>query len=159
MAVVKVNPSKQSTGPNEIRPPVRFRTRASSLGLTAVSTPALIEQINAGFSFDTLRRLATNIGIDLSELALMIGIPERTLARRKASDKFAPEESERLLRISSVFEKAVDLFHGNVEDAVGWLTNPKKALGYQQPLTYARTELGAHEVENLIGRIEHGVFS
>jgi putative toxin-antitoxin system antitoxin component (TIGR02293 family) len=159
MTALKLNPSRQNTSTTKGHSAMRFRGRASSLGLTAVSTPALIEQIDAGFSFDTLRKLAINIGVELSELASIIGIPERTLARRKASDKFAPEESERLLRVSSVFEKAVDLFHGNVEEAVVWLMNPKKALGYQQPLAYARTELGAREVENLIGRIQHGVFS
>ena len=40
-----------------------------------------------------------------------------------------PEESERLLRISAVFEDAVDLFEGDVAAAVNWLTTPRKALG------------------------------
>jgi uncharacterized protein (DUF2384 family) len=35
----------------------------------------------------------------------------------------------------------------------------KKALENQTPLEYSRTELGAREVENLIGRLEHGVFA
>jgi putative toxin-antitoxin system antitoxin component (TIGR02293 family) len=73
--------------------------------------------------------------------------------------RFAPDESERLLRVSTVFEKAVELFEGDVAGAVTWLTSPRRALGYQTPLAYSRTELGAREVENLIGRLEHGVFS
>lgn len=92
-------------------------------------------------------------------LAEVIGIPERTLARRKAAGRLAPEESERLLRISSIFEKAVDLFEGEVASAVNWLSTPKRTLENQSPLQYARTEVGAREVENLIGRLEHGVFS
>jgi putative toxin-antitoxin system antitoxin component (TIGR02293 family) len=71
----------------------------------------------------------------------------------------APEESERLLRISSVFEKAVELFDDDVASAVQWLTTPKKALDGEMPLRYARTEPGAREVEGLIGRLEYGVFS
>jgi uncharacterized protein (DUF2384 family) len=39
------------------------------------------------------------------------------------------------------------------------LIAPRKAFGNQSPLDYSRTELGAREVENLIGRLEHGVFS
>lgn len=69
------------------------------------------------------------------------------------------EESERLLRLSSVFEKAVELFEGDVAAAVNWLVSPRKALGDHTPLEYSRTELGAREVEGLIGRLEHGVFS
>jgi putative toxin-antitoxin system antitoxin component (TIGR02293 family) len=81
------------------------------------------------------------------------------LARRKVSRRLTPDESERLLRISAVFEDAVDLFEGDVAAAVNWLTTPRKALGDRAPLTYARTEPGAREVENLIGRLEHGIFS
>jgi putative toxin-antitoxin system antitoxin component (TIGR02293 family) len=87
------------------------------------------------------------------------GIPERTLARRKTAGKLAPDESERLLRIANLFEKCVELFEGDVTAAVNWLTSPKKALNQERPLMYARTEFGAREVEDLIGRLEHGVFS
>ena len=40
-----------------------------------------------------------------------------------------------------------------------WLKDPAWALGDIPPLTYADTELGSKEVEDLLGRIEHGVFS
>jgi len=95
----------------------------------------------------------------LSRLAATIGIPERTLARRRVSRRLTPDESERLLRISAIFEDAVDLFEGDVPAAVNWLNTPRKLLGDRSPLAYARTETGAREVENLIGRLEHGIFS
>lgn len=136
-----------------------FKKRGASLGLAASDTSGLIRQIDAGFSFAALRQLASHSGIDLTVLASIIGIPERTLARRKVADRLAPEESERLLRIAGIFEKAVELFDGNVDSAIQWLTNPKKAINYEKPLFYSRTELGAREVENLLGRIEYGVFS
>jgi putative toxin-antitoxin system antitoxin component (TIGR02293 family) len=40
-----------------------------------------------------------------------------------------------------------------------WLKEPSWALGDVIPLQYADTELGAQEVEDLLGRIEHGVFT
>jgi putative toxin-antitoxin system antitoxin component (TIGR02293 family) len=58
-----------------------------------------------------------------------------------------------------VFEKAVELFEGDVAAAVKWLTSPRKSFDNQSPLNYSRTEPGAHEVENMIGRLEHGVYS
>jgi putative toxin-antitoxin system antitoxin component (TIGR02293 family) len=146
----------QLEGPRRI---VRFKNRGASLGLGASDTPGLIRKIEVGFSFLALEKLESHTGVGLSMLGSIIGIPERTLARRKVAGKLAPEESERLLRISSIFEKSVELFEGDIEAAVNWLTTPKKALGNQQPLSYSRTELGAREVENLLGRIEHGVFS
>jgi putative toxin-antitoxin system antitoxin component (TIGR02293 family) len=70
----------------------------------------------------------------------------------------AKESSKRLLRLSSLFEKCVDLYEGDVAAAVNWLTSPKKALNDQTPLLYARTELRAREVEALIGRLDQGIF-
>ena len=40
-----------------------------------------------------------------------------------------------------------------------WLTSPQYGLGGAVPLEYAETEVGAREVEDLLGRIEHGVYS
>jgi len=137
----------------------RFKNPGESLGLSVHSTPELIREVMRGFSYQTLVAFETNSGMSLQEVAGAIGIPERTLARRKASGRLAPEESERLLRLSSIFEKAADLFEGDVPSAVNWLSVPKRALENQSPLEYARTEVGAREVENLIGRLEHGVFS
>src|SRR5271157_2824696 len=135
-----------------------FRGRGSSLGLGANETPELIQQVERGFPFAALRTLAANSGLALSLLASIIGIPERTLARRKTAGRLAPDESERLLRIANLFEKCVELFEGDVTAAANWLTTPKKALNQKPPLVYARTEFGARQVEDLIGRLEHGVF-
>jgi putative toxin-antitoxin system antitoxin component (TIGR02293 family) len=138
---------------------MRFRGRGASIGLATSDTAQLIRQIERGFSFATLRTLQANSGLALSLLASIIGIPERTLARRKTAGRLAPDESERLLRIANLFEKSVELFEGDVAAAANWLATPKKALYQQTPLMHARTELGARQVEDLIGRLEHGVFS
>jgi len=141
------------------RQSLRYRLRGSTLGLTAANPAELIQQLERGFSFRTLQTFESRSGLALSRLAATIGIPERTLARRRVSRRLTPDESERLLRISAIFEDAVDLFEGDVAAAVNWLTTPRKALGDRAPLAYARTEPGAREVENLIGRLEHGIFS
>jgi len=138
---------------------LRFKTRGASLGLTATQTCQLVSQIEAGLPYRALGSLAATSGLPVTQIASALGIPQRTLARRKAAGRFAPDESERLLRISIVFEKAVGLFEGNAAAAVTWLLSPQKALSNQTPLAYSRTEVGAREVEDLIGRLEHGVFS
>ena len=129
------------------------------MGLSASNTLDLIQQIEHGFSFKTLQAFASNSGISVSVITAIVGIRERTLARRKASTKLTTDESERLLRLSTVFQQAVELFEGDAVAAVKWLTTPRKALHKLSPLTYCRTELGGREIENLIGRLEHGVFS
>ncbi len=103
--------------------------------------------------FDQLKQ---NLGISSEELCDVVGITTRTLARR--TDRFKPDESERLLRVAGVFAKAVDVLED--EDAARhWMSRPKSALGGLTPLRCCDTEIGTRETEALLGRIEHGVFS
>src|SRR5207302_11363408 len=97
--------SDKTRSPGRSRPrTLRFKTRGASLGLTTSRTDQLIDHVQAGFSFKTLVALATASGIAVSEIASLLEIPERTLARRRIAGKLAPDESERLLRIATVFE-------------------------------------------------------
>ena len=57
--------------------------------------PELIREIMRGFNYPSLIAFESNSGLSLQKLADLVGIPERTLARRKASGRLAPEESER----------------------------------------------------------------
>ena len=143
----------------ERRGPERCRARGSSLGLPVLATDDLIRAVQRGLPFKSLEAFSAETGFPPGEIAAIVGIPERTFARRKLSGKLSPDESERLLRVSTIFEKAVALFEGDVGETLDWLTQPKKALGDKVPLSYSRSELGAREVENLIGRLEHGVFT
>ncbi|HEX3106302.1 MAG TPA: antitoxin Xre-like helix-turn-helix domain-containing protein, partial [Terriglobales bacterium] len=80
-----------------------------ALGLKASSSGELIRQVRRGFSFRSLLDLQTRVGIPLAEIASIIDLPPRTLARRKSSGRLSADESEKLLRLSAVFEQAVDL--------------------------------------------------
>lgn len=130
-----------------------------SLGLRAQSSRELIKQVGRGFSFNAMLSLESRSGIPLPEIASLVGLPPRTFARRKASGRLSSDESEKLLRLSAIFEQTLELFEGDRAGALKWLTTPKRALENETPLEYSRTEVGAREVENLIGRLEHGVFS
>jgi putative toxin-antitoxin system antitoxin component (TIGR02293 family) len=129
------------------------------LGLDPVDTPRLVELVEEGFSFGELERLRQNMGLSREEISELVQIRPRTLDRRKREGRLHPEESDRLLRASRVFGEAIVLFEGNAEGALRWLFSPQMALGGAVPLEMARTEIGAREVENLVGRLEHGVFS
>jgi putative toxin-antitoxin system antitoxin component (TIGR02293 family) len=51
------------------------------------------------------------------------------------------------------------LFDGDRDAAKSWLAEPQRALGGHVPLAMAGTEVGAREVERVMGRLEHGVFT
>ena len=93
------------------------------------------------------------------QLAELVQISERTLVRRSKAGRLKAEESERLLRFSRLFTMAVELFDGEPLAAQEWLAAESRALQGKTPLEVSKTEVGAREVENLITRLEHGVFT
>lgn len=129
------------------------------LGLRAKNTLDLLAKVERGFSFTAFVRLQRAIDLSAQDLAAFVQIPARTLLRRKEAGRLHADESDRLLRLSRLLERAIELFEGDAEAARNWLASPVKALARHTPLDFARTEAGAREVESLIGRLEHGVYS
>ena len=134
-------------------------TAATLLGMNYKNTAQLIQAIDQGFSFATLERVRRETGLPMKMLADSIGISERTLTRRKKERRLTPTESDRLVSVSRLLSLATDLFSGDREKALRWFLAPSPALGNTSPLEMAVTVTGSREVENLIGRLEHGVFS
>lgn len=129
------------------------------LGIKTTNVLELVSAVERGFAFSTLERMRRETGLPMERLAVSIGISPRTLTRRRKTKKLSGAESDRLVSISRLLTAAVELFEGNAEKAYSWFVQPNRAFGNISPLEMASTEIGAREVENLIGRLEHGVFS
>ncbi len=119
---------------------------------------AQIGRIQAGLSFRAVQNLQKALAIPMETLAEVLGMSRATLHRRKIQGKIDKGESERLVRYQRLLKKAEDVF-GDGSSAREWLTHPQTGLGNAVPLDFAKTEIGAREVENLLGRIEYGVYS
>jgi putative toxin-antitoxin system antitoxin component (TIGR02293 family) len=129
------------------------------IGLASDFTPAkLIEALRVGLPVQELEDLQATLDVPLEKLFPMLGISKATLHRRKALGKLGPDESDRVVRFARLMGKAVEVMESE-EDARRWLTSPQFGLGGAVPLAYAETEVGAREVEDLLGRIEYGVYS
>lgn len=129
------------------------------LGMTTFDPREVMRAVNKGFPYRAFDRFCRNSGLSFDAVIALIDIPRRTMTRRKAEGRFLPSESDRLLRVSRLFAQALELFEGNRDAATGWLVAAQSALGNAAPLDLARTEVGSREVERLIARLEHGVFS
>ncbi len=118
----------------------------------------LIRQIQRGLRFSELKTLQNSIDMPFEQLAAKLSISRSTLQRRKAAGRLSPDESDKVIRYSRLIRQAADFF-GDIEKARAWLKHPQYGLGGAIPLDYARTEAGAREVENLLGRMKYGVYS
>jgi putative toxin-antitoxin system antitoxin component, TIGR02293 family len=118
----------------------------------------LIRQIQKGLRFSELETLQNSLHMPFEQLAAKLAISRSTLQRRKAAGRLSPDESDKVMRLSRLLEHATDVF-GDIEKARAWLKFPQRGLGGAVPLDYAETEVGAREVDNLLGRIDYGVYS
>lgn len=105
--------------------------------------------------FQTARGL---LGLTDERLAGLLGMSRATLHRRKKAGHLDRMESDRLVRFIRLFARAVEALGGE-DGARSWLAAPALAFQGECPLDFADTEVGAREVEALLMRLEHGVFS
>jgi putative toxin-antitoxin system antitoxin component (TIGR02293 family) len=125
----------------------------------SVFTPSkLIEALQDGLPVEELEVLRASLAVPMEKLVPKLGISKATLHRRKATGRLDPGESDRVVRYARLMGKAVEVLESE-ENARQWLTLPQFGLGGAVPLDYAETEVGAREVEDLLGRIEYGVYS
>lgn len=117
-----------------------------------------IAVIRQGISSAAVNSLAKSIRVTQSELAVALGIPERTLARRKKEGTLNSEESAKLVRLARVVGRAKEIFE-DLDLALDWLKSSNAALSGATPLSLLDTEIGAESVMDVLGRVEHGVFA
>ena len=122
------------------------------------STLDWVSHIRKGISSKALTSLTQVIGVSQSELATALGIPERTLARRKREGVLSSEESSKVVRLARVIERAEIVFE-DIAAAIDWLKSSNAALGGVTPLSLLDTDIGTENVMDTLGRIEHGVFA
>ncbi len=130
----------------------------TSIGLKPQNSTMIISKLKKGLPAGAFERLRKNLDVSEKALSKVLNIAITTLSRRKNDGRLSFEESERLFRLACLYDKAVDVFE-DPQLARKWLKEPSWALGDVAPLQYADTELGAQEVEDLLGRIAHGVFT
>ena len=114
--------------------------------------------IRQGLSSAAVDSLVEALRVTQSELAAALGIPERTLARRKKEGRLNSEESSKLVRLARIVGRAREIFE-DPDTALDWLKSPNAALSGATPLSLLDTDIGAESVMDTLGRIEHGVFA
>jgi putative toxin-antitoxin system antitoxin component (TIGR02293 family) len=130
-----------------------------ALGLEELSSFALIDEVTKGLPASAFDRFSQASGLTREILAHTLRVSTRTVARYKnRGERLDPAISERLVRLAVLYLKAEETI-GDPELAKQWMQTPRLVFDGKTPLEMAETEVGAREVEDLLLRIEHGVFS
>jgi putative toxin-antitoxin system antitoxin component (TIGR02293 family) len=129
------------------------------LGKTVKKPDDLAELVRNGLPAVSIIVLAERLDLGSTVLSQKLGIPQRTLSRRLSQrSRLTSAESDRTVRLARVYASAVEMI-GDEQKAVVWLQTPNRALGGERPLDQLDTDVGAREVEDILGRIAYGVYS
>lgn len=117
----------------------------------------LIPLLQEGLPFATLEHLMAAFGLSREDVRNVLLLPSRTLSRRKQQQRLSADESDRLYRLSRTMAHAVEVF-GDRGRAVAWMRRANRGLNGAVPLALLNTDIGTRQVDDVLGRIEHGVF-
>ena len=118
-----------------------------------------VEATEAGLPESELTVLQHSLDVSSERLLPLVGLSKATFHRRKTTGaNLTPLVSDRVVRFALLLSKAIKVL-GSKDDANKWLNSPQLGLAGAVPLDYAKSEVGAREVENLLGRIEYGVYT
>jgi putative toxin-antitoxin system antitoxin component (TIGR02293 family) len=131
---------------------------AKAIGLKKSEETHLISIVQGGLPYSAFDFLKRKLRLPETELARVVMMSPRTLARRKTQRRLQAAESDRVIRIAGILAKAVEVL-GSEDNAQNWLSHPNQALGGATPLNYASTEIGRDRVMSLLAHIEWGDIS
>jgi putative toxin-antitoxin system antitoxin component (TIGR02293 family) len=125
-------------------------------GTATPSSAELRQRVKLGLPYRSLESVRERLGLSVIEAANVLQVPIRTLARRREARRLAAAESDRLFRLARVAAQAVGTF-GTEKKAAAWLRRPNRALDGEPPVRLLDTDVGTRQVEDILGRLAHGV--
>ena len=145
-------------GPNtrEVEEVASVLGGAKVLGHGVRSPEKLAERVREGLPFAALSAVMQQYGISRDVLCDILHLSPRNFLRRKEQKRLSPDESDRLYRLARVLAHANRVFE-DPDESADWIQTPNAALGKQQPLSLLDTDIGVQQVDQVLGRIEHGI--
>ena len=128
------------------------------LGRLPTTDLDFVHMVRSGLRFAAFEAATRQLELSFDEASKSLRLPKRTLARRRDAGRLDPVDSERLVRLVSVAAKAIEVLGGQRE-ARHWIHVPNRALANERPIDLLDTDIGAQAVLDVLGRIEHGVYS
>jgi putative toxin-antitoxin system antitoxin component (TIGR02293 family) len=118
----------------------------------------LIEIGAKGVKKQQIRHLGEAMCLPNTALAPLLAINVRTIQRQPEGKPFDRRVSDRAIKLARLTARGIEIF-GNGVEFCAWLQTPSMALGDKTPLSLLVSIVGVDLVDDLIGRIEYGVYS
>ncbi len=120
---------------------------------------AILEEAERGVPSKSVDELAQLLALSLKEMAAVLQISERTLYRFRSDGSLDEKSSERFLLLQNLAAHGLLVFDGQPDAFADWLRYPLRELKDQPPLQLLTSISGFGLVDDVLTRIEHGVYS
>lgn len=119
----------------------------------------LIALSDEGITRKAIESLAQRIGVSQKTFAeSILNISVKTIERKKPTDRLDKKISSHVIEIAKVIQHAGEVFEDK-EKLTRWLAKPNRALNGKKPVDLLDTLTGLQMVNDILGRIEEGVYS
>lgn len=143
---------------------MNYKDLKSILGTKHISSTLesnfdFITAADKGVNSQVISNFRKYFNLSLEVTSEMLNISEPTIYRWLKSEKNLDRNSSiKIMEVTSLFLYGIDVF-GNKDKLFNWLRLPNIALGGLAPISLIGLPEGISKVRDLLGRIEHGIFS
>jgi putative toxin-antitoxin system antitoxin component (TIGR02293 family) len=117
-----------------------------------------MELVKVGVQKSIVIMFKQEINVDFEILSSILGTTKTTLHKKAPEETFSPSISEKFIALADLYKYGYEVFEDH-DKFNKWVKTSNRALGDRVPLEVMDTFFGIEEVKNIIGRIEHGVYS
>lgn len=119
----------------------------------------LISSVREGIKYGLFQTIASKSPFSTAEWSGFLHLSERTFQRYKKEKRtFDPLHSERILEITLVYNKGMEVF-GEKENFDAWLETKNIALGGIKPKELLDSTFGIGLLKDELTRIEYGILA
>lgn len=154
-----IRPLKSATSTHSRRRSTRSTQEPTVFQPKRASGLTIIEQAQQGVETAHVDQVANLLGISLKEMATVLQVAERTLHRFRNEGRLDAQASERLVLLENLAAHGLLVFDGRADAFADWLRHPLRELKRQSPLQLLTTISGFGLADDVLTRIEYGVYS
>ena len=131
----------------------------TGISKSIISAFEVLKLGSSGITKDSINNLASHIGISRKNMAEDIfNVSVKTFERKDNKEKLDKKTSSHAIEIAKVVQHAYEVFRDEAKLKL-WINRENKALNNIKPVQLFDTLSGLNMVNDILGRIEHGVYS
>jgi len=119
---------------------------------------SIIATLDQGLAGSHIDPLVNQLGVTLKEFADLLGVAERTLHRFRKATLLDRAIAERIVLMEALVKHGLDVFDGDQPVFARWLRHALGELNQRPPLHWLTTATGIRLVDEVLTRIDYGIY-